>query len=114
MSLTWSETPNKYGYSKVLTAKSNDAIILTADVEISVGQQYSGPPGTIHRVRIRSIWARREDLYSVNYTTDCRAKLPVKYGATPINSVEEVKEYCEKRWEEWLEKAGIYYPACAG
>lgn len=107
MSLTWTEKPNKYNSGVDLTAKSKDATILTAEVNVSLGQQYSGPAGTIHSVRIRSIWARRENFYSINYTTDCRAKLPVKYGSTPIDSVDQVKEYCETRWNEWRKSAGL-------
>jgi len=111
--LTWSEKPNKYiaAAGVHLTAKSKDAIILTADIDISIGQQYSGPIGTIHHVRIRSIWSRKEELYSINYKTDFRCALPAKYGSTPVNSVDEIKEYCEMRWEEWLASAGVYYPA---
>lgn len=105
--LTWTEKPNIYNSGVDLTAKSGNATILTAEVGVSLGQQYAGPAGTIHSVRIRSIWNRKEKFYSHNYIDDFAARLPVNYGGTPIESVDEVKKYCEERWQEWLDKAGL-------
>jgi len=92
--LTWSEFRSNRGFS--LTAKCQDVIIATVDAE--------SKQGIIVRCRIRSIWNSKEELYPPNYTNDSRVRTPVKQGDKTIDSVADIKKYCEVRWEQWLGK----------
>jgi len=109
--LIWSQKNSKHDINIILIAKCGNAIILTADVFFSSGKWPSidGPKDTIYIVRIRSLWNSKEVL-SADYKSNPRtyfAQTPAIDGSKHIKSIDDVKAYCEKRWLDWLEKAGL-------
>ncbi len=85
--LTWSEGKTAY-FFRPLTAKSKDAIIATVDIRTD----------GIKQVRIRAVWRKSQDF------TKHRSGAS---SYTLVNTDEKIKEYCEKRFQEWLDKAGL-------
>jgi hypothetical protein len=106
MSLTWSEMKRSMARQGItLTAKSGNAIILTVDIEISDGTYKPyGPLGTIHGCRIRSIWNSKEDIY---YDYKTKNPIAVTKSGHFMNTIQDVRDHCETRWQEWKNKAGL-------
>lgn len=101
--LVWkNETINSYSYGvEYLTASAYLGKRKIIYFELKNHEKYS-------YVTIRSIWNSKELLFQENKDSDFIVNNKFVNNFI-INGIEDVKKYCQIRFDKWLEETGLTY-----